>query len=142
MTDVMAALIGYLAAQTAITALVPSSRIFGGEIPKTQVAAMPQKAIVLRLAPGAPNGPGDRDMTDLSTTGIDVFAYGENFTEASKVRRAVYDAMKAVLRLKTSSTLLHYAHRRSGPMQMKDPDGDWPVVIEAWLVMASTVTAS
>ena len=139
MTDVLKALRTLLLADSILATHV-GTRIFGLELPKAEADSMPRKNVVLRLAGGL--GVGARGFAYLHTVRIDVFNYGATPFESSEVWRASHDAMKAINRKVYNSTLLHSAEQSSGPIYLKDPDGDWSLVLESWSLLASETTAT
>lgn len=135
MQDVLTALITYLGTQSGVTDLV-STRIYGGELPKADVAEMPRKAIVLRSAGGIEEFRTAR----IQDQRIDVFSYGDGYFEAGQVDRAVADALMAIRRNASESTLLHSAGY-GGAFQLKEPDTGWRYVLRTATIKAGeTVT--
>lgn len=119
-----------------------AGRVYGLELPQAQSASMPRNAVVLNLA----GGPGSRDYVRIGMFRVDVWNYGENPIAALKVQRASHDLLKAIKHkekiVSGSGVLLHNAIESSGPNYFKDPDTDWPVCIESWVVTASEVVTT
>lgn len=99
---------------------------------------MPRKCVVIKPV----GGPGDSDYVELIDVRIDVYNYGDTGIGALEVQRATHDALKAIKRVKQGDTLLHRANPVGGPIWLRDPDGNWPLFLESWLVLASSTTAS
>ena len=137
--DVAAATRQYLLAQAEISDLV-SDRIFIGGLRADQAVSMPRKAIVLNHSGGTAfgGGVGGGDLTELIEQRIDFFCYGETAVEAAKVRTAVFGAMKRMIRQVFSGVLLHRALESGGAVSLKDPDGGWPLFMQAWSVLGAT----
>lgn len=127
--DLVASLITHLKGVSEISTLV-GTRVFGGELPGTEVESMPRKSIVLRLA----GGPEEIRTHPLGRGRVDVFSYGEDPLEAGRVDRAVAQALFDVRRTSADSTLLHSAGY-GGAFHLKDPETGWPVVLRTTLVL-------
>ena len=130
MQDIVAALITHLGTVAAITTLV-STRIYGGELPEADIGSMPRKAIILRYAGGIEEFRTHRSQRQR----VDIFSYGEDYLEAGRVDRAVADALIAIRRTESESTLLH-AVGYAGVFQLKEPDTGW-----RYNVRTATITA-
>ena len=102
---------------------------------------MPRACVVLRMSGGL-GRVGSRDFVDIGETRIDVFNYGTTGQTATQLQRATHDTMKAMDRDVQGDALLHCAHQSSGPIWLRDPDGDWPLVLETWNVIAAETTAA
>lgn len=137
MVNVYKALIAYLKADTAVAGEV-GTRVFVPELPQDQANSMPRRCVVIRPA-GGPGRPGD--YVRLTKFRIDVFNYGETANYALSVQRATHEALKNLDRDRHGDTLLHCADESSAPIWLRDPDGNWPLFLESWLVLASSVTA-
>ena len=127
----------YLLADATLAALV-STRIFNFELPASETASMPRQCVVLSLA----GGPGSADYIRIGRIRIDVWNYGESPAKAWDVRQASHDALKHIRQdEKTisggSGVMLHNAIEASGPRNFKDPEGNYPVILETWIVTAS-----
>lgn len=136
----MEALVAYLKANTPVSTLV-STRVYGLEFPKEQVAAMPQKAVLLSLTPAIG---GLTEQTDIEheMIGLDVFNYGETPLEALKVHRATYRALKGIHNVEQLQSIIHWANRSVGPRSFMDPDLRAPVVVETVAVFGSEYTTA
>lgn len=137
MPDPVKALMAFLAADTDIAALV-SGRVFGGELPETEIADMPRSCIVITHAGGGSIGAGWVNYTDLR---FDVFAYGATRLEAARLWRAVHRALKLFHREVWETVLLHWARQAGGPTPLRDPDTTFPYVLSTWQVLLSEVAA-
>lgn len=137
--DVLVATREYLLAQAEISDLV-SDRIFVGGLRADQAVSMPRKALVLNPSGGTTfgGGVGGGDLTDLIDQRIDFACYGETAFEAGKLRTAVFNVMKRLIRQVFAGVLLHRALESGGAVWTKDFDGGWPFYIQAWTVLAAT----
>lgn len=132
----MNALITYLGTQSGVTDLV-SARIYGGELPQGEVGNMPRKVIVLRNA----GGPEEFRTARIQHQAIEIFSFGDGYIEAGQVDRAVADALIAIRRNESESTILHAAGY-GGASQFVDTDTGWRYVVRtATITAGETVTA-
>ena len=132
--DPIAAVMQYLKDDSGIAALV-SARVFGLELPKDEASSMPRKAIVCKVAGGA----SPASYLKLNDFRIDFFCYGETPFEAMKILRTLHDVMKQLERSVKLSTLMHDAIQSGGPTAFRDPDTDWPIALETWMVSVAEV---
>jgi len=63
---------------------------------------------------------------------IDVFSYGETPFEAERVRRAVFDALKALQREVSAGVLIHWCDPAGGYANIRDPDTKWPINFQSF----------
>lgn len=137
MVDLMGALVSFLQADATLAALV-GTRVYAQSLPKADAASMPRDCVVIRSA----GGPGSRDYVKLTEVRIDVMNYGATERKAHTVHRATHDALKYMEREVQGDVLLHRANDSGGPVWLRDPDGDWPLCVETWLVLAAETTAA
>ena len=136
-------LVAHLIGIAAIYALT-GNRVFGLELPPGQAATMPRACIVIGLA-GDISGAQDATYTRIGGFRVDLFNYGATPLEALQVSRVSHDAMKAIHRAEKivsgAGGLIYRANKSGGPIYSRDPEGNWPVVVESWQVLAAeTVT--
>ncbi len=127
----------YLKADVDIVALV-GTRVFGIELPELESNFMPRKAIVIKQSGGLGSG----GYLEHSSSRMDVFCYGETPYQARTVRREVYNVLKQLIRTVVDSTLIHSISPEGGPLDLRDPDTQWPVVFESYQVYAAEVIAA
>ncbi len=127
--DIVAALVTFTKADGGVAALV-GTRVFGLELPASEAASMPRKAVVLKPSGGPSLAAGSYSEHD--TQRIDVFAYGETLYEAESVRRAVSDAFRALRRGKTGTTLIHWVEPAGGWASQRGADVSWPVAFQSF----------
>lgn len=131
--DPLAAVIDFLQSQTVITDLV-GSRVFGGELPRSENAQMPRQAVVLTPAGGGLYG---TETADWGDSRVDIDCYGASPLDAWELYLAVADALKGMQRQMQAGVLLHWAKPSSRGITARDPATDWPVTISSWQVLAS-----
>lgn len=135
------ALIAYLKAQAAISALV-STRVFGLSLPEDEAQYQPRKAVRITMAGSVGASNWNSYVEDACWSGFDVWCYGETEFESLKLYREVHRVLKRIIGLEQSGAKIHSANPLGSAMSLKDPDGFWPVVIENWAVLAAeTATA-
>lgn len=137
--DITKALIDLLKADSAVAALV-STRVFGEEIPQSEMTSMPRQCIVVRRIPGTTFQP--RSVIELEGGSIDIISYGGSPIDAQTVRRAAYTALKFSERKIFAESLVHSIEPISSPESLRDVDARWPAVRETWQFIASETTAS
>jgi len=118
--DVLEVLLDYLLTKTELTNLV-STRIFGNGLPPAENSHMPRKCVVIREHGGIERN----DEMPLLSPRMHIRSYGETSFAAGQVDRAVYTALKAVLRVTQSSTILHSVGLGRGATSGVDPDTGW-----------------
>lgn len=135
--DVIAGLIGYLAADPGVLAKVAAAdRIFGAELPRTFNAQMPaQAALVLRPAGGY--GRFGSGTLPLGDPRIATDCYGPDEYASWLLYLAVLDAMRALQRRRVAGVLLHSASVGAGGVTGRDPQTNWPLTIATYTVIAS-----
>lgn len=139
--DILAAVRQMLLDDIGISDLV-SDRIYGGSLPRSEVASMPRKNIVLSRGGSVPSA-GTASHIKVQRMRLDIRCYGEDGYEAGVVHRAVESFMKAItpqtVDLTDHRVLVHNAIESVGGVDLVDPDTDWPSVVCVWGVHASEV---
>ena len=135
--DGLGALVSYLKAQSAISALI-GTRVYGLEVPKADATAMPRKCIVINNAGGI----GQASDLDVYQWRLDFKCYGETAFEAVKVWRTLRTELRDLDKNVTDSTVLYNALHSAGPFSFQDQPTEWPVTLDTWLVkIQDTVVA-
>ena len=138
MKDVIGALRNWIAAQTEVSTLV-GTRIFVNRVPRGTIEAEdtfhPQKMLVLRQAGGSPKA--DLLVTDDQT--ITVLCYGESDLEADSVRRAVWEKLVNLDRVRQDSVLMYHVNPTGGAVPLVDPDIVWPGVAQNFSLKAAVL---
>jgi hypothetical protein len=110
-----------------------STRVYAGELPKTEASNMPRQAVVVTLAGGA----GPASDVPIMQIVIDVTCYGATGLQATSLYLATRAALRALRRDLAADSLLHSAVELTGPRELRDPDTDWPLTWSSWRVIAS-----
>ena len=138
MVDPIGALVAWLRAAVPLGELV-EGRVYGGELPREQVGAMPRPAVVLRPAGGGLFGRAYQEVGDVR---VDVDCYGSVPLEAWQVYLAAYEALKHLRREVVVGVLLHCATPSSKGVLARDPDTNWPVCLSSYQLLAAEVPAA
>lgn len=137
MHDIIGAVAAYLKTDAHVAELI-EDRLFIGRIPHAQVEAedtfRPRKMIVIRQAGGV----GKRDLLPIDFQRMDVICYGETMFDADSVRRAVWDVLTRLDRVRSGDVLIHHVNPVSGALSSVDPDIVWPIVVQSYQVLAAT----
>lgn len=134
--DQLNALMDFLKADAAVSAAV-GTRVFGGELPKSESVNMPRACVVLALAGTGIRGSSGFGYMKLDHFRVDAFCYGASPYGASVVYRAVYGALKQMRRNVQGDTMLLCASMELGAQSLRDPDAEWPYTLSSWSVLAS-----
>ena len=113
---------------------VDSARVFGIEIPGSESNDMPRKCIVVRQS-GL--GGQSRGFVRLQPALVDVACYGETPYEAELLRLEVSRFLKDFRRRMSEGFLLHSFDLVNGPIHLREPQTEWPYVLETWRCLAS-----
>ncbi len=138
--DLGTAIVAILKADTDTAAEV-GTRVFGDEMPRSEVDDEPRKTVVV-VTTGGVIPPYAAGTVPLEVQRLDIWCYGKNMLEADGVRRAVFGAMRGINRTLAAGVLVHWARPAGGAAQGRDPDGDWPYKWNSWQVMADERAAS
>ncbi|MGH3029273.1 MAG: hypothetical protein ACRDNE_00625 [Gaiellaceae bacterium] len=133
--DPLAAVIRFLKADTAVQART-SGRVFGGELPKTEITSMPRVAVLLRPAGGGLIGRAYQGYGDKR---VDIDCYGSTPNEGWLLHLDVAAALKDLRHEVHADVLLHWARASSDGMTARDPKTDWPLTYSSWQVLISPV---
>ena len=136
--DLMAALVAYLRARPAVTALT-AQRVFGLELPAAETAHMPRAALVLRPSGGV--APGYTQTLPLERMRLDVVSYNATPFGAQALRRVVRDEMRRINRAISAGVLIHSVELSGGLNSGRDADTLWPRVVEVYTALASETPA-
>ena len=139
MVNYLAGLRALLLADAALVARV-GNRVYGLEFPRASVAtnAMPLDSIVLN-----PSGGLDaRSYVQITRPRIDVWAYGPTASDAMWTLLAAHDALKYVKNATHGSVRIYGANQISGPVNLREPETEWPLVISSWEVLVNEAAAA
>lgn len=114
-------------------AVIAEGRIFAVELPEREAAAMPRSAVV--IAPSG--GPADAGTQQITTDSLRLLCFGKTITEALQVSSDVHRRLKWFYGGNYANRRVHSFTRSSGRVFFRDPETDWPVFLEGWLIRAS-----
>lgn len=135
--DPLLAVKAYLLADADVAALL-GTRIWGEEVPASEVNAMPRHGLVIVHAGGRELFGGTR--MDIGGMRISTRAYGPTYYDAQILDRAVYEAFKALHRYgATGQAGLYSVTQESGPFTQRDPSTDWPYALCTYVAMVGEV---
>lgn len=132
MANVIEAVRLYLAADAGVAGRV-DTRVFGGELPRTENDSMPRAAVVVSRAGGGLLGTTTTLYGDVR---LDVDCYGADPVEADGLYEDVERALKSLGGALYDEVRLLWAKPSAGGVRGRDPDADWPMVISSWQVLA------
>jgi hypothetical protein len=135
MPNPLVAVITLMKADAAIIAQV-ATRVFGEELPRSEVGSMPRKAITLH----SNGGRYDQDDLIVSPYRINTHCYGATVYEALQVDLVVYEFFKNLKRrgIATGGGVL-LANAETGPFTLRDPDTTWPYVLTTYRCLVSEI---
>ena len=131
------AVVAFLKADAEVTTQVVA-RVFGAELPPSEATNMPRNCIVIQGSGGPPGGAG-RSRMRINTIRVDVKGYGATPETAWDVYHAAYDALKQMKQTEQGTALLHDAVVAGGPVQLRDADLEWPLVMGSFDLTISEV---
>ena len=129
--DIHAAIVKIIDDNAAVTTLV-GTKVFGLELPNSEAQSMPQNAVVVQPAGGV----GLYNNLPLADPRVAIRSYGSTPAQALLVHNAVYDALKAIESDLKLTVWIHAAMQAGGPMFLREPNVDWPLVLSSWTVIA------
>lgn len=129
--DPILALIAILKADAGVAALA-GARVFGDELPASETATQPRKAIVVRSSGGPSLAAGS--YLEHDSQRVDLLSYGETPFEAGRLRRAVFDTLKPLRRTVAAGALIHWVEPAGGWATERDPDAAWPAAFQSFQV--------
>ena len=137
--DEVLGLIEILQADADVSAIT-SGRIFGMTLPRDEAGRQPRAAITIQPS-GGPQTSFTSGTLPVQAVRVDIRCYAETIYLAGKIRRTVHRRMRVLYReVSTSGILIHSANPAGGPTVLRDPDGDWPIVVAPWQVFADERT--
>ncbi len=132
--DWIAALVALLKADGDIAAAV-GTRVFGGELPAEEAAAMPRKALVLE--PSGGSSLTGRSFIEHDTSRFDLFAYGATPREAGALADLAGLALRNARRGVRAGVLIHWVQPAGGSSSGRDPSLAWPRAFRSFQVLHS-----
>ena len=144
MPDPLVAILTFLKADAGVAAIA-ATRVFGEEIPQDQVTTVATGETILQTVvvrrSGAEPSVGDASRVKFSRPRFDVFSYGETPHRAAALDLACYEALKQMEPTVQGTCRLHDAVLLSGPIAMREPDTQWPLVWRSYAVAVAETAA-
>ena len=139
--DIIAALVAIVKSDAAVAAIA-ADNIFGIELPKAAVAAMPINALVIQPSGGVPLTAGSDAAID--TQRIDIISYGPTPLAANalrlKARKALVKTRRRTVEIVPGGpkVLVHWVNIAGGFFAARERDGLWPQSFQSFQVLYST----
>lgn len=136
MSEPVAIVRDYLAADPDIVATVGADWVFGGEVHPDRVDEMPRRAVVIQDAGGL--GVIGQAFQRYGDARIDVTCWGTTPQEAAGTAKLVNEALKHRLlgSVETAHGMLWWAKAAGGLGSFRDPDTRWSGHMRTWQVLA------
>jgi hypothetical protein len=132
------AVVAFLKADAEVTTQV-GTKVFGAELPDTETTNMPQKCLVVAPAGGPGGGLFGNSRMQLNRIRVDIKGYGTTPETSWDVYHSAYDALKQLVQTKQGTVLLEDASVAGGPVQLRDNDLEWPLVMGSFEVVVAEV---
>ncbi|SCW61802.1 hypothetical protein SAMN02927924_01698 [Sphingobium faniae] len=132
MADPVGALVAILM-DDAATASRVAARVFGGELPATEAASMPRRALVIRPSGGV--SMTGESYVEHDTQRVDLFAYGATPAEAGDLMGIAALALRRVKRRVAAGTLVHWVQSAGGFSSGREPETEWPRVFQSFQLL-------
>lgn len=113
------------------------ARVYVPELPRADAAAMPRKALVLSPSGGA----GNTSPAPIGDTRFDAKCYGATHLEAAAVYYAFREFARELAQSRVGGALVYALSIETGPIQTREPEVDWPMVLGVFMVTASELAA-
>jgi hypothetical protein len=134
--DPLAGLVALALADAQVEALA-AGRVYGDELPDSEAAGQPRKAVTIRHAGMSTPAPEVGSKAELASYRFDVWNFGETHYEAGRMRLATFDVLRGLERAVFEGVLFHSAIREAGPLSLRDASTNWPFKLETWRVLVS-----
>lgn len=131
----------FLEADATVAALV-GTKIYGGELPNSEVANMPQDCVVIHLAGGGAAPRIGASTIPISRPRYDFKCYGQTVLTAMQLYAAVHSALRCLTQQVINNTVLYAAIMEAGPVNLRDADGQWPFVFAVYTIASADDTAT
>lgn len=133
--DVVAAIVQLLRQDAEVTALA-GQRVYGVRLPASESQHMPRGAVVVSRGGGG-IGLGNRSYVQIENSRIDVRCYGLTDYEAKQLDAAAHAVLKGWRGGPVGDCFLYPARIEIGPVDLLEPEVEWPLVWQSYQVMAS-----
>lgn len=135
--DPLVAIRTLLLADVEVAELV-DTRVFVAELPSGETPHMPRAAVVLSEA----GGRGSRGFSRIGDTRIDVRSYGADFVQSWRLHAAVHEVLKQLRRSRVGDALVYTVTVEGGPLRLREPQVEWPLVLRTYGVTAAELAAA
>ena len=134
--NVTAQIVGLLQREDRIDRLV-HGRVFGAELPESEVNRMPRMCVVISAMGGADAGAGARSDTPWTRNRFDIRCYAPSPFEADVLHNAVYRVMNGFEPFEDDGVIVRDAVVSGGPLPGRDMATDWPYTLGVYAVSAA-----
>ena len=108
--------------------------LYGMEIPAAKAKATPHRCVVVNAAGSGTADSGSRGRLGITTQRVDVFTYATSASEAQGMARAIQRTLKTHTQARTQSdAVVQHFTPSTGLTYLRDPDLNWPCVIQSWV---------
>jgi hypothetical protein len=121
MVDAVSAVRELLLADPVVN-MMTEGRVYGGELPASEMANMPRNNIVLAYA----GGDQRRGTTPVAGVRLTIWCWAKSFHIAGQLDNAAFDVLDAVIRKTIGHVLIHAIAPVGAPTAFKDSDAGWP----------------
>ena len=136
--DPIGAIIAYLKTKSAVTNLT-STRIFGQELPRSEVSNMPRRCLVVSSAGGVL---GHIEATTMRQVRVDIRCYGESPKQAMDLHITTDTTLSDLNGEASGNTYIYSVVQEPAPLALRDPDLDFAYVQSPYLLQYNTVNLS
>ena len=136
--DPIGAIIAYLKTKSAVTDLT-STRIFGQELPRSEVSNMPRRCIVESSAGCVL---GHIEATTMRQVRVDIRCYGESPKQAIDLHITTDTTLSDLNGEASGNTYIYSVFQETAPLSLRDPDLDFAYVQSPYLLQYNTVNLS
>ena len=136
--DPIAGIVAFLKTKSNVTNHT-STRIFGQELPRSELANMPRKCLVISSSGG---GRGHIQATTYRQVRVDVRCYGESPKQAMDLHIATDTTLLDIERVAQGNTFIYDAVLETGALSLRDPDLDYAYVSAPYLLSYNTIDLS
>lgn len=133
--DALGALRAYTEAQ-----LASGTSVYVGELPRRSPSdpKHPPKAVVINPVGGLPYDA----LLQIVRQRIDAFFYAPTPEAADELRREVFDVWRPLSHVNQGTAVLHWITPAGGIRYQRDPDTEWPVIVETWVLQSAEQAAA
>jgi len=121
MVDAVAAIVELLLADPTVN-MMTAQRVFGGDLPVSEVASMPRDCVVVTYVGGEQR----RGTSPVFGARLTIWSWSKSFSAAGKLDGAVFDVLDNVIRKTIGHVLIHAVAPVGAPTAFKDADTGWP----------------